>query len=252
MERGGIYVDASAVGREFHRVAEQIGDYLDHRLAVKHYVRVAHTEIEVEGDAFVLRQRAERQQNVVHKRLEIAGREVDGHIVGLHLSEVHQLVDERQQMFGIMIHKIQLLNHFGVGAEFQGAFYRTDNQRERRTKFVRDVGEEGEFVQGEFLDFGGHLFQLHLLARNLLVLIEKQFVLAREFLSLGFEGGGAAVDFFLQLRFLIPQHLHPAMHNVARNCNYYQNQYQHKPPLLVKIALDVDVDFGGVGIFTRT
>ena len=102
-------------------------------------------------------------------------------------------------MFRIVIHKIQLLNHFGVGAEFQGAFYRTDNQRERRAKFVGDVGEEGEFVQGEFLDFGGVFFELLLLPRDFLVLTEEQFVLARNLLGLAFEGGGALVDLLLQI-----------------------------------------------------
>ena len=75
----------------------------------------------------------------------------------LYFAEVHQLVDEWKQVFRIAFNKVQLFYYLWVVTQFQGALYGTDNQGYRSTEFMRDVGEEGYLVDGEFLHFASHL-----------------------------------------------------------------------------------------------
>lgn len=102
-----------------------------------------------------------------------------------HLTEIQELIDQRQQILRVTFHQPQLLNDLWIITQFQGSLNRSHNQCQRSTELVRNIGKESQFVDRQFLHPARHLQNLVFLVRNLLVLFLQQSVLAGKFLLLG-------------------------------------------------------------------
>lgn len=114
----------------------------------------------------------------VGKRLEVVPALHDFEFARFYLAEVHQLVDEREQVFRIAFYEVQLLDDLRVVAQLQCPFYGADDERDGSTELVGDVGEESYLVQCEFLYFACHFSQLCFLAGDFFVLLFQHQVLS--------------------------------------------------------------------------
>ena len=139
----GLHVeaDAPALGCELQGVGEQVGHDLLHIVGHVGGGHVAGLRLVVEGDLFLFGQRTIAVDNHAHEKGDIAllglGGEDGG---GLHLRDVEQLVDEREQLLAVALNHEQALLLLGHLLEQLAG--KTEDDGERRAELVGDVGEE--------------------------------------------------------------------------------------------------------------
>ena len=76
-------------------------------------------------------------------------------------SEIKQLIDQYQQTMCVAIHKLKPhFSRFIIAFFFQHLFQRSNNQSQRSTKFVTDIGKETELHIIYFLILGYFQFYL--------------------------------------------------------------------------------------------
>jgi hypothetical protein len=80
-----------------------------------------------------------------------------GHLAHVDFAKIHELIHQLQEPLGIAAHQTQVvaLGRRQVGGATEQVFHRPQNQGERRTQLVREIGEKAQLGFRGALGFGG-------------------------------------------------------------------------------------------------
>ena len=132
--------------RIFKRIRQDISDNNLHSFLVgPHFYRTV-GEFEIEHYVTFLAYHSKLILKTANKIVEIKLADMKAHLPVLNLSEIENLIHECKHLVGIFLHQAHVLH--ALCRQFLGLHHlsnRTFYQRERRAKFMCDVGEELQF-----------------------------------------------------------------------------------------------------------
>ena len=105
---------ASAVGSELDGIAQQVCQHLVHGFLIVGYLWRRYAVITFQRDIPLLGKDLERHYQLVGEFQEIVLRLHYLQLARFHFAEVHQLVDKRQQVFGVALHKVKLFDDLRI------------------------------------------------------------------------------------------------------------------------------------------
>ena len=131
-------------------VGHQITDYLGNRLAIDDCRKIVGRIIHLQSGSLLLQGWLEPFCHRMHQLGNILQSEVNLQSLLLHLVEIEQLVDKRQESLGISVYHVQGLVHrltilhtlADLLPLLLQVLQRSDDQRNRSTDFVGNHGEE--------------------------------------------------------------------------------------------------------------
>src|SRR6266850_2206065 len=167
------HVDATAIGRELHRIREEVVEDLFHLALVRLDRRQVIRSERVECYPVARRTLPDDRHTAVERRRQRERRDLELHTTGLDLREVQDVVDEREEMLArgedvlliLTLLRVELSEHSGehhVGE--------ADDRVERRAQLVAHVREELALMAVRDLE----------LPTRLLYLVEQANVLDRD------------------------------------------------------------------------
>ena len=144
-----------SLGREFHRVAEEVQHDLLELSLVAVVFADSGVDIRRNLDAVTIGASAHERERVVHGGLEVEARDVELHAPSLDLRQVEDVVDETEQMLaGIadVLGEFLLLLVHRAGHSGEHHFREADDGVERRAQLMRHVGQELALVAARGLE----------------------------------------------------------------------------------------------------
>ena len=153
-------IDASPLRREFHGIGQEVvQDLLVLRAVIGHDQGTFQIVLIRESYAFPGEGLPERLQRVDREFPDIVLDQVEFFPAHLQPPEIQQVVHQREQFRGIGVDGAQGLQFFRILLFLEQFLQREQDEGQRRTQFVRDIGKEAEL----------HLIQLLLLPALLLL-----------------------------------------------------------------------------------
>ncbi len=205
--------DLSACRSKLERVGQQVAQRRAHPLRVEGGLQPVHGSAALERDAPALGQRRVRAHDRLREAGEVAPPALELHPPALQPRQVQHLADELPQAGGAAVGHLELpallARECAVGV-FEHVAERSLDQRQRRAKLVRDVGEE-----------------LALEAVQLAEALGLRLV----FLLLFLEMPGAHRDLPLQLLLPVTLHAQPVHAQKQKHDSRYEEQVEPERPI---------------------
>ena len=144
-----IYLSASR--GELEGIGEEVDDDLVEIVAVNPYGQLIGIMVEGELDILCLSLLREEGVDVTHKGYEFSLTHVHLHLTFVYLTQVHHLVDESENTFGITADGLIDAAAMDVVILLDERHQGCNDQRHRRANLVRDIHEELQLGIGHFL-----------------------------------------------------------------------------------------------------
>ena len=144
-----IYLSASR--GELEGIGEEVDDDLVEIVAVNPYGQLIGIMIEGELDILCLSLLQEEGVDITHEGYELGLTHVHLHLTFVYLTQVHHLVDESENTFGITADGLIDAAAMDVVILLDERHQGCNDQRHRRANLVRDIHEELQLGIGHFL-----------------------------------------------------------------------------------------------------
>ena len=137
------YCDFSPLGSELDGIGNQVAHHLLHGIGDEKSRNGLRSRIETQVDTFQVGHRSEMLDNHLHESRHIALLPGELHGLGSHLGNIEQLVDEGEQRLPVALDHCERLLLVGIFLLFIQKPRQSEDDGERRAKFVGDIGEKG-------------------------------------------------------------------------------------------------------------
>jgi len=149
-----LHRDRPSGRSEFKGIGDQINEDFVEFVGVKTHDKTVLRGQELQMNAFLFGKEIEGTDHMTDKSNHITLFRVECHLPGFDLSEIEQLIDQSQQTLCVAVHQLQILPGLWPGSiSSEQLAQGVNNEAQRGTKLMRNIGKEPRFDPVKFSDF---------------------------------------------------------------------------------------------------